>query len=369
MVSNKESRVQKAAIASFALMCIVAVLAFAAPAFAFDDGAGNTLISEEDSSYSHKAIDGDIYWAGSSLNASDVRVGGDVIAAGSGIQLRSASVEGSVRAAAQSITLEDCDISRNVTVAGETITIAEGSSANAVYAAGANVTVSGQSKSLLVSGDTVVVNGRVSGDVHVQANKLIVSGDADIEGTLHANVTLEPDIAAQAKVGSVDVVRVEPEAGANGPFDVLGLLYWPLSSCLIAVIFALLMPRFISGGAGTLKARAIPTLASGLLFIVLAIPTLVLLGIALLTAPLMLAGIGALVAAFAVAVPIAGSMLGTLALPNMNRFGASAIGGAVFGIGVCIPYVKYAFYLAAVIVVFGCLVQCAWLNMKAVRTQ
>lgn len=352
---------------SFAVACALCAALFLihAPAFAFEDGAGNVLASEGDSVSTR--VEGDMYWAGASFDQYALNIGGDLIAAGQGFDIDNSSIAGSVRLAAQSISLSDCSVARTMTLAAESVILDGSTSANAIYIAAQDIVLGGSCKTALMAGDTVVLNGKVAGDVHVSAAKLVISSDAEISGTVYANVALEPDIAASAQVGDLEVAYCQDDLGGFGSLGMLGLLYWPVSGCILALLITLLLPRFVSGGAGTLKARCMPTLASGLIFLVAIVPVLVLLAISVFAIPAAFSILGALAAVCTVAAPAAGSMLGMLVFPNLNRFACAAIGGAAFGVGACIPFLKYVFALVALVVVFGCLVQCAWLNIRVSR--
>ena len=117
----------------FALIAL-ALTALPTVSFAGTDTAGNVLATEVDSTPS--GIEGDLYWAGQSLNLDDASIGRDIIAAGENLSIRDCTVGGAVRLAARTIDIAKTAIDGSVTVAGQHVVLNTGSTANCFYAAG-----------------------------------------------------------------------------------------------------------------------------------------------------------------------------------------------------------------------------------------
>ena len=75
----------------FALIAL-ALTALPATAFAGTDTAGNVLATDSDSNPS--GVEGDLYWAGQSLDLDDASIDHDIIAAGESLSIRDCTVGG-----------------------------------------------------------------------------------------------------------------------------------------------------------------------------------------------------------------------------------------------------------------------------------
>lgn len=87
----------------FALIAL-ALTALPTVSFAGTDTAGNVLATEVDSTPS--GIEGDLYWAGQSLNLDDASIGRDIIAAGESLSIRDCTVGGAIRLAARTVDID-----------------------------------------------------------------------------------------------------------------------------------------------------------------------------------------------------------------------------------------------------------------------
>lgn len=170
----------------FALIAL-ALTALPTVSFAGTDTAGNVLATEVDSTPS--GIEGDLYWAGQSLNLDDASIGRDIIAAGESLSIRDCTVGGAIRLAARTIDIAKTAIDGSVTVAGQHVVLNTDSTANCFYAAGETVALRGSAKSAALAGDTVAIDGTVDGNVEVWADKLILGKNARITGTVNAHVS------------------------------------------------------------------------------------------------------------------------------------------------------------------------------------
>lgn len=140
----------------FALIAL-ALTALPTTSFAGTDTAGNVLATEVDSNPS--GVEGDLYWAGQSLNLDDASIGRDIIAAGESLSIRDCTVGGAVRLAARTIDISKTAIDGSVTVAGQHVVLNTGSAANCFYAMGETVALRGSAKSAALAGSTVTIDG------------------------------------------------------------------------------------------------------------------------------------------------------------------------------------------------------------------
>ena len=196
--SSRHRKVQARIALLFALIAL-ALIVLPTTSFAGTDAAGNVLTTEADSTPS--GVEGDLYWAGQSLNLDDASIGRDIIAAGESLSIRDCTVGGAVRLAARTIDIAKTAIDGSVTVAGQHVVLNTGSTANCFYAAGETVALRGSAKSAALAGDTVTVDGTVDGDVEVWADKLILGKNARITGTVNAHVSQDPERAEALRSG------------------------------------------------------------------------------------------------------------------------------------------------------------------------
>lgn len=224
----------------FALIAL-ALTALPTVSFAGTDTAGNVLATEVDSTPS--GIEGDLYWAGQSLNLDDASIGRDIIAAGENLSIRDCTVGGAVRLAARTIDIAKTAIDGSVTVAGQHVVLNTGSTANCFYAAGETVALRGSAKSAALAGDTVTIDGTVDGNVEVWADKLILGKNARITGAVNAHVSQDPERAEGAQVGALKIDRTENENTSTVNDMIGGIVAAALSTCFVAILLELVFPR------------------------------------------------------------------------------------------------------------------------------
>ena len=217
---STKRRKARARIALLFALIALALTALPTASFAGADTAGNVLATEVDSNPS--GVEGDLYWAGQSLNLDDASIGRDIIAAGESLSIRDCTVGGAVRLAARTIDISKTAIDGSVTVAGQHVVLNTGSAANCFYAMGETVALRGSAKSAALAGSTVTIDGIVDGDVEVWADKLILGKNAHITGTVNAHVSEDPERAAGAEVGALKIDRTENESAATTVNDIIG---------------------------------------------------------------------------------------------------------------------------------------------------
>lgn len=339
----------------FALALIaLALVALPAGAFAGTDTAGNVLATDEDSTPS--GVEGDLYWAGQSLNLDDTSIGRDIIAAGESLSIRDCTVGGAVRLAARTIDISKTAIDGSVTVAGQHVVLNTGSTANCFYAMGETVALRGSAKSAALAGDTVTIDGTVDGDVEVWADKLVLGKNARITGTVSAHVSEDPERAAGAEVGALKIDRTENEDTSTLNDVIGGIVAAALSTCFIALLLELVFPRATASAAGMLHQRPTPLWVSGLLGTIAVVPAVLLLIISI--AGLSLAGtlLCAVIGVALVSTAFAGCAIARMVGHNQNRYAMAAVGGIAAGaltglplIGDFVSGVAFVFMLGYVI--------------------
>lgn len=345
----------------FALIAL-ALTAIPTASFAGTDTAGNVLATDNDVNPS--GVDGDLYWAGQSLNLDDASIGRDIIAAGESLSIRDCTVGGAVRLAARTIDISKTAIDGSATVAGQHVVLNTGSTANCFYAMGETVALRGSTKSAALAGDTVTIDGTVEGDVEVWADKLILGKNARITGTVSAHVSEDPERAAGAEVGALKIDHTENKDTSTLNDIVGGIVAAALSTCFIALLLELVFPRATASAAGMLHQRPTPLWVSGLLGTVAIVPAVLLLIISIaglsLAGALMCAAIGVAL----VSTAFAGCAIARMVGHNQNRYAMAAVGGVAAGALTGLPLIGGFISGVAFVFMLGYVIQIIWRNAR-----
>ena len=338
----------------------LALAALPAAAFAGTDTAGNVLATDSDSNPS--GVEGDLYWAGQSLDLDDASIDRDIIAAGESLSIRDCTVGGAVRLAARTIDIAQTAVDGSVTVAGQHVVLNTDSTANCFYAAGETVALRGSVKSAALAGDTVTIDGTVDGDVEVWADKLILGKNARISGTVNAHVSEDPERAAGAEVGALKIDRTEHEDTSTANDVIGGIVAAALSACFVALLLELVFPRATASAAGMLHQRPTPLWVSGLLGTVAVVPTVLLLIISI--AGLSLAGalMCGIIGIALVSAAFAGCAIARMVGHSQNRYAMAAVGGIIAGVLTAIPLVGDFISGVAFVFTLGYIIQIIWRN-------
>ena len=344
----------------FALIAL-AVTALPTASFAGTDTAGNVLATDNDANPS--GVEGDLYWAGQSLNLDDTSIDRDIIAAGDTLSIRDCTVGGAVRLAARTIDIAKTTVNGSVTVAGQHVVLNSDSAANCFYAMGETVALRGSAKSAALAGDTVTIDGTVEGDVEVWADKLVLGKNARITGTVNAHVSEDPERAAGAEVGALKIDRTENESAATTANNIIGgIVAAALSTCFVALLLELVFPRATASAAGMLHQRPTPLWVSGLLGTIAVVPAVLLLIISI--AGLSLAGtlLCGVIGIALVSSAFAGCAIARMVGHSQNRYAMAAVGGIAAGALTAIPLVGDFISGVAFVFMLGYIIQIIWRN-------
>ncbi len=357
--SSRHRKVQARIALLFALIAL-ALIVLPTTSFAGTDTAGNVLTTEADSTPS--GVEGDLYWAGQSLNLDDASIGRDIIAAGESLSIRDCTVGGAVRLAARTIDIAKTAIDGSVTVAGQHVVLNTGSTANCFYAVGETVALRGSAKSAALAGDTVTIDGTVDGDVEVWADKLILGKNARITGTVSAHVSQDPERAEGAQVGALKIDRTENEDTSTVNDIIGGIVAAALSTGFVAILLELVFPRATASAAGMLHQHPTPLWVSGLLGTIAVVPAVLLLIISI--AGLSLAGtlLCGVIGIALVSSAFAGCAIARMVGHNQNRYAMAAVGGIAAGALTGLPLIGDFISGVAFVFMLGYVIQIIWRN-------
>ena len=330
--------------------------------FAGTDTAGNVLATEVDSNPS--GVEGDLYWAGQSLNLDDASIGRDIIAAGDSLSIRDCTAGGAVRLAARTIDISKTAIDGSVTVAGQHVVLNTGSTANCFYAMGDTVALRGSTKSAALAGSTVTIDGTVDGDGEIWADKLILGKNARVTGTVNAHISEDPERAEGAQVGALKIDRTENEDTSTINDTIGGIVAAALSTCFVAILLELVFPRATASAAGMLRRRPTPLWVSGLLGTIAVVPAVLLLIISI--AGLSLAGalLCGVIGIALVSSAIQGCTNARKVGHTQNRYAMAAVGGVIAGALTGLPLVGDFISGVAFVFMLGYVIQIIWRNAR-----
>lgn len=359
--SSRRRKAQARVALLFALIAL-ALTALPTTSFAGTDTAGNVLATEVDSNPS--GVEGDLYWAGQSLNLDDASIGRDIIAAGESLSIRDCTVGGAIRLAARTIDISKTVIDGSVTVAGQHVVLNTGSTANCFYAMGETVALRGSAKSAALAGDTVTIDGTVDGDVEVWADKLVLGKNARITGTVNAHVSEDPERAAGAEVGALKIDRTENEDTSTINDVIGGIVAAALSTCFVALLLELVFPRATASAAGMLHQHPTPLWVSGLLGTISIVPAVLLLIISI--AGLSLAGtlLCGVIGIALVSTAFTGCAIACMVGHNQNRYAMAAVGGVTAGALTGLPLIGDFISGVAFVFMLGYVIQIIWRNAR-----
>lgn len=360
LAPSSRRRKARGRIAPLFALIVLALTVLPTASFAGTDTAGNVLATEADSTPS--GVEGDLYWAGQSLDLDDTSIDRDIIAAGESLSIRDCTVGGAVRLAARTIDIAKTTIDGSVTVVGQHVVLNADSTANCFYAIGETVALRGSTKSAALAGDTVTIDGTVEGDVEVWADKLILGKNAHITGTVNAHISEDPERAAGAEIGALKIDRTENEDTSTVNDIIGGIVAAALSTCFIALLLELVFPRATASAAGMLHQRPTPLWVSGLLGTVAIVPAVLLLIISI--AGLSLAGalLCAVIGVALVSTAFAGCAIARMVGHNQNRYAMAAVGGVAAGALTAIPLVGDFISGVAFVFTLGYVIQIIWRN-------
>ena len=360
LAPSSRRRKARGRIALLFALIVLALTVLPTASFAGTDTAGNVLATDEDSIPS--GAEGDLYWAGQSLNLDDTSIDRDIIAAGDTLSIRDCTVGGAVRLAARTIDIAKTTVDGSVTVVGQHVVLNSDSTANCFYAIGETVALRGSTKSAALAGDTVTIDGTVDGDVEVWADKLILGKNAHITGTVNAHVSEDPERAAGAEVGALKIDRTENEDTSTLNDIVGGIVAAALSTCFIALLLELVFPRATASAAGMLHQRPTPLWVSGLLGTIAVVPAVLLLIISI--AGLSLAGalLCGVIGIALVSSAFAGCAIARMVGHNQNRYAMAAVGGVAAGALTGLPLIGDFISGVAFVFMLGYVIQIIWRN-------
>lgn len=363
-----------APLAASTLLAIGLAGATFTPAFANDEAHHDEAVTSShpgDDSVSTLLGD-DIVWAGQNVSYRNIEARNDILAAGQYIDVADSTVAGSIRAAGETINVTSTNVAHGITLAGQE-TKAKDATAQAVAMAAGTATFSGETNALYAFAETVVINGTVHGDAVVNAQTIELGPNANIEGTLRGSTEHEPDIAAGAHYGTIELAQNDGNAAdaAETSFNIAGLfgsvVYGAIACLIMAAVIEWLGRKQVATSVDLAKSRMGYVAASGVIAAIVAPIAIVILCCLVVTLPVASALALALIALTIISGGFAAAVLGKIVFKNTKRFPAAIAMGAIIGAACALPFVGTVLGIACFAFALGCTLQGIYCGLKEQR--
>lgn len=321
------------------VLTLVLSLIISIPVFANTDveSAGNIFIFQDSISRDFQSK-GDVYAFGNSIGLNGT-ADGDILAFGNEISINSKEVKGSIRGAGRYLNILANSVS-NITVAGQSIKILEGTVAKGVYIAGETINFLGTAEDLYVAGESVIINGTITGDVKVECSQLTIGENAKIDGKINVKSEKEPEILGDIDASKINFEQINTsnEKSIKSKFSLGGIIVKIISSILLALLLVLICRR-------DLEKTTVNLMMKPWLPFVIGFCTLVVLPIAAILTFITIVGIPIGVVSLIVygiiiyLSPIVASVvIGKIFMKNINLFLSSIASVVVLRLLLLIPY-------------------------------
>ncbi|MCR5106903.1 MAG: hypothetical protein K6B28_01960 [Lachnospiraceae bacterium] len=318
----------------------------------------------------------DIFVAGSDVLIEDIYGAESVFAAGKYIELNGMEeAGGDVFAAGEKIEVSDVYADGNMFAACESLDISDDSSFSALYAAGSNLDIGGTYTALYVAGSNVVFSGSIDGSGTIEADNVVITEDARINGKLLIKSANEPEIESSEFLDNIVYEQTKSdneiaETAVKASIfvriwnKVRKVLFWIPASVIIGLVLCLAIQRHLDDAGTMIKNRTSPMIVSGIIAYISIPVAIVILCCTVIGLPL--AGILTLiyVILLCLGVSFTGASLSRLVFPKLHPMLAAAIGIAVIQLVKMIPFIGWLVGVACDMYLLGYTVQRVYIDKK-----
>ncbi|MEG0856635.1 MAG: hypothetical protein RSG52_09145 [Terrisporobacter sp.] len=267
-----------------------------------------------------KEVLGDIYSSGNNIIIEE-NVGGDVIAGGETIDIKSEKVNGNIRTLSRILNINSKNI-KNITSGAQKINIGKNTSAKGLYLSGEEINFKGSCEGFYATGGTIIINGKVNGDVNVTCNEFIIADNGDITGKIKVKANKDPVVNSKVTVDDIDFTKINNEKTQNqiSTFLGVGTVISLLASMLVGLVVYLIFKKFFINSDLIIRKEPLHIVLGGIASFILTPLVSMLLFITIIGLPL---GIISLISYFIIVYlspVISGIILGRLALKDKNPY-------------------------------------------------
>jgi cytoskeletal protein CcmA (bactofilin family) len=355
------------------IMCVIALMAF--PQYAIADEGALDAPSAVPATESEAVplMGNDYVWFGKTLDLYGGLVKNDFVGAGESITLSGCQIKGGVRAAGRVVDLVDTEVTENVTIASQDASLAK-VQANAIAAACSTFAFDGSCSSMYVFANYAYIDGTVSGDVAVYADRVEIGPNAHIMGTLRVEASRDPVVNQGAQIAQMEFTSNHKDekfvdaatafAGAVSAFAIFIAIVGLVSTIVVSLLAEWLFGRHTAAAARLLRERTGAVIGTGIVGAIAAPVAIVLLCVFVVTLPVAGALALALVAMTVVAEGFAGASIFKLAFPRMGRFKVALAGGAIMAVLGVVPVVGGIVHALAFMYLLGYALQAVYLARR-----
>ena len=173
------------------------------------ESAGNLFIGDINDVNEVLNSDNDVYVFGNTVDLSGKVDGALIVLGNYGVNIDTEEVSGSIRALSN-IKLElKSNKVKNITAASPEIYIKRGTVSRGVYLAGIEIEFAGEADEVRVIGETVVIKGKINGDLHVDCTSLIIEEGAEISGNIFVKASNRPIVKNDFDQNKIEFERIE----------------------------------------------------------------------------------------------------------------------------------------------------------------
>lgn len=323
----------------------------------YSDTAGNYFFTDDAVEVKNGTYFG-MFGAGNNIELDNTVADDSLALVGRIISLKNTKANGSIFAAGYDIQIASAEVKGNIMAAGRDLTVNKDVTANAAYMAGYNVSFLGTAKAVSLAGKSVIIDGTVDGDVRIDAEEVIIGGDANITGTLKINAVKEPQLPETAKVGKVEFTSSKPvqqqlSVKEKMILKIMASIFTLISMFILGLVICLVFPRQLDTAVEIFKKSKVKMLFLGLLSVILAPIIFVILMITGVGAPLGVVGILFYVIFMIIAVPFMGASILRKRIPKIPGIIPSLLGIILFQLLTLVPYLGPVIHIFAVLYTFG----------------
>ena len=327
------------------------------------DSASNYFVFDENVNIT-KEVFGDVYSAGRKVQVRD-NVKGDAIIAGEIVNINSKEVNGNIRCAAQTININSKNI-KNITLAAQNINIDENTVANGVYLAGQNINFIGSCKGLYATGGTIIINGKIDGNVSVSCDELIIADNGEVSGEIEVYSPKEPIVNSKVSMNDIKYTAIDNSQDENTLKAFMGFstIISILASLILGFVIYSIFKKFFINSDELLVKEPLPIVFGGIASFILVPIASLLLFITIIGLPL---GMLSLLMYFIVVYlspVVMGIILGRLVLKGKNPYLQLFIGILVVRLLSLLPMIGGFVWVVSGMIVQGFLVYTFYQSIK-----
>lgn len=348
----------------FFIVTLMIILLFTLNVFADSiDSASNYFASDEDVNIS-KEILGDIYSVGRTIKVND-KVEGDIIVAGETIDINSKEVSGNIRTASRILNINSKNI-KNITSVAQNINIDKETIANGIYVSAEKINFKGSCNGFYANGSTVIINGKIDGNLKVNCDELIIADNGEVTGEVQVYSPKEPITNSKISMSDIKYTKVDNSKNENELKALVGFstIISLLASLILGFVIYTVSKKFFIRTNDLLIKEPLPVVLGGMASFILVPIVSLLLFITVAGLPL---GILSLIIYFIIVYlspVVMGIILGRLILKHKNPYLQLFVGILVVRLLSLLPMVGAFVWVVSAMIVQGFIVYESYQSIK-----